>query len=543
MFSIRTKITLLTVCAMAVAVIIATVLGVISVRNIGTSSSERALSLLCETGEKNLDYYFHSVEQSVRMVSDFASEDLSKTDDAALGAHMERVRTVFANAANRTNGVLTYYYRVDPEMTEQEKGFWYVNLNGKGFEEHAVTDISLYDTDDTSALVWFTYPKSVGKPIWLPPYMTDNLDVEVISYNVPVFWKDRFFGVIGIEIDYSIMAEQVKNIRLYENGYAFINDENGKLIYHPLIDVAKLKENEHPVVPAGLVDENAIVRYTYDGVEKLGSWRMLSNGMKLNVVVPVSEINGSWQKLIYEMFGVSVLLLVFFGFMALRLTGRITKPLRDLTGAAEQVNEGNYDFELSYDGKDEVGILTRTFRNLVRNLKEYIGDLNSLAYEDALTSVQNKGAYDLFVNELEKQVTESEQTPEFAVAVFDCDDLKTVNDRFGHDKGDIYLKTASESIKSVFRNSPVFRTGGDEFIVFLEQEDFRNRDELIRRFTGLCASGDSGGTNCWEQVRVSIGVATYDPKTDRTVRDAVRRADKLMYENKRRRKEAADQPG
>lgn len=539
MFSIRTKITLLTVCAMAVAVIIATVLGVLSVRDIGMKSSERMLSLMCETGEKNLDFYFNSVEQSVRMVSDFAQEDLLLTDETGLKAHVDRVRTVFAKAAGRTNGVLTYYYRLDPSVTSAEKGFWFVNLDGNGFTEHEVTDITLYDTDDTSALVWFTYPKSVGKAIWLPPYVTDNLDVEVISYNVPVFWNGTFLGVVGIELDYAIMAEQVNNIKLYENGYAFINDDAGRLIYHPFYDVAKMKAEEHPAIPDGLLNEGVTVRYTYGGVEKLAAWRTLSNGMRLNVAVPVSEINGSWQRLIYEMMGVSVLLLAFFGFMALRLTGHITKPLRDLTNAAEQVNEGNYDFELNYDGNDEVGILTRTFRNLVQNLKEYISDLNSLAYEDALTSVQNKGAYDLFVNELEKQVSESETVPEFAVAVFDCDDLKTVNDIYGHEKGDVYLKTASQYIKDIFRNSPVFRTGGDEFTVFLEKEDFRDRDVLIDRFLKIGSDTVSEHDQSWEQVRVSIGVATYDPDTDRTVRDAVRRADKLMYENKRRKKESS----
>ncbi len=541
MFSIRTKITLLTVCAMAVGVIIATVLGVLSVRDIGMKSSERLLSLMCETGEKNLDFYFNSVEQSVRMVSDFAQEDLQQTDREGLKEHVDRVRTLFAKAADRTNGVLTYYYRPDPAVTDTEKGFWFVNLDGNGFTEHEVTDITLYDTDDTSALVWFTYPKSVGKDIWLPPYVTDNLDVEVISYNVPVFWNGTFFGVVGIELDYAIMGEQVNSIKLYENGYAFINDETGRIVYHPVFDVAKLKTDEQPAVPDGLLDEGVTVRYTYNGVEKLASWRTLNNGMRLNVAVPVSEINGSWQRLIYEMLGVSVLLLACFGFMARRLTGHITKPLRDLTGAAEQVNEGNYDFKLDYDGNDEVGILTRTFRNLVQNLKEYIGDLNSLAYEDALTSVQNKGAYDLFVNELEKQVSESETVPAFAVAVFDCDDLKTVNDRYGHEKGDVYLKTASTYIKSVFMNSPVFRTGGDEFTVFLEKEDFRNRDELIERFLKIGSESVSEHDQSWEQVRVSIGVATYDPATDRTVRDAVRRADKLMYENKRRKKEETAQ--
>ena len=69
MNSIRTKSTLLTVCGIVAAMVIATLLGVIALKNVGSDSSDEMLLLLCETGEKNLDFYFESVEQSVEMVS------------------------------------------------------------------------------------------------------------------------------------------------------------------------------------------------------------------------------------------------------------------------------------------------------------------------------------------------------------------------------------------------------------------------------------------------------------------------------------------
>ena len=47
-------------------------------------------------------------------------------------------------------------------------------------------------------------------------------------------------GVIGIELDYSAMAEEVNNITLYQSGYAFLNDAEGNLIYHPHMDAAAL---------------------------------------------------------------------------------------------------------------------------------------------------------------------------------------------------------------------------------------------------------------------------------------------------------------
>ena len=109
-------------------------------------------------------------------------------------------------------------------------------------------------------------PKATGEGVWLPPYITENLYARVISYNVPVYYDGQFIGVIGIEIDYSTMAEVVNHITPYENGYAFLNDDEGNIIYHPQMDVTTMETQ--PQVPSGLLSNNQFIRYFYDGVEK-----------------------------------------------------------------------------------------------------------------------------------------------------------------------------------------------------------------------------------------------------------------------------------
>ena len=542
MRSIRIKITLLTVCAIIAAITAATLLSVAAIKQIGDSSSDQLLFLLCETGQKNLDSYFRSVEQSVEMVSSFVESDMDGTGPDEMQRHIDRVSAIFQKAAYKTNGVLTYYYRIDPAVSRTARGFWYDNLGGETFHEREVTDITRYDTEDTSKLVWFTVPKATGKPVWLPPYITDNLNMRVISYNVPIYWKGLFIGVVGIEIDYSTVAEQANHIRLYENGYAFITDAQGNLICHPRIDVTELGDENRPKVPQGLLSDSSRVQYEFDGVEKLAVWLPLSNGMRLNVTVPSSEIDGGWRRLIYQISAVSVALLVAFILLAMRLTDYITKPLRDLTEAAAQLNAGNYDFELKYNGNDEVGILTSAFRRLIRHLKSHIGDLSARAYADALTSVRNKGAFEIYVRELEETLLHAPESPGFAVGVFDCDNLKTINDQYGHEKGDIYLKTASALICRVFQHSPVFRIGGDEFAVILQNDDYRDRNALIRLFDERNAEICASANEPWEQTRISMGIAEFNPRTDCSVGDVTRRADKRMYENKRRRKAAQSAP-
>ena len=536
MRSLRTKLLYLTTCVTVIAVVVVTLTSVLFIRNTEHRKSDQLLLLLCETGEKNLDYYFSSVEKSVQKVASYAEKEFTGLEREALESHCATVERYFEEIANKTNGVLTYYYRIDPTVSESVKGFWFTNLDGNDFTEHEVTDITRYDTENTDTLVWFTVPKNTGKAIWLSPYITENLDVRVISYNIPIYYRGQFVGVIGIEIDYTVMAEQIQSIRMYENGYAFLTDAQGKLIYHPRIDLAPLPDDERPVPPEGMLSESTFTEYTWDGVQKEAAWLRLNNGMRLYVTVPRNETDGDWEKLIQRVLIIAAAVLVLTVLLTRIITGNITRPLKQLTEAAKKADEGNYDFTLDYNGRDEVGTLTNTFRRMADHVREHISDLNKRAYVDSLTSVRNKGAFADYIDEMQKKIDGGQEPPEFAIGILDCDDLKSVNDNHGHDKGDIYLQSASRLICRVFQHSPVFRIGGDEFAVVLRNDDYRYREELIAAFEKAMETANEARENPWEQVHVAMGIAEFDPAQDHSVIDTMRRADRIMYMNKRKTK-------
>ena len=530
MHSLRTKITAMCIGAIIITMIIAAAFGMVSIQRLGMSDAERMLRLLCEVGEKNLDDLFENLEQNVQIVSSYVESDLNGLSDEDLQKHLNRVSNIFKKVLVNTNGIVTYYYRIDPAVSASAEGFWFVNLDGKGFETHEVTDITQYNTDDTSQLVWFTVPKATGEPVWLKPYITDNLDVRVISYNVPVYFDEQFVGVIGIELDYSAMAAQIDNITLYENGYAFVTDADGMIVYHPHKNISEMDAGEK--APDGIVSSDSFVRYNYEGREKLAYRLPLINGNLLMVSAPLSEINATWHKWIAAIIIIFLALLLVFIAFIMKYTGWITKPLQKLTEAAEQINEGNYECMLDYDGRDEIGVLTNTFRCVTKNLREYISRLNNLAYADALTSLRNRGAFNIMVSDMQAQLDKHERSMVFAVCMFDCNCLKQINDEYGHDKGDIYLKETARVICDVFEHSPVFRIGGDEFVAILQERDYVNREALLQLFDEKCSEKRETEMEPWRKVDVSRGMADYDPQEDKSIDDVVRRADRAMYENK-----------
>ena len=537
MHSIRTKITLLNIISIVLAIFVCALVSSIYIANFGHRSVEQSLSLLCETGKNNINYYLKSVEQSVNTVSSLINKELDEIDpydSSEMSQHMGEARFFFTEASENTNGVLTYYYRTDPDVSDVP-GFWYVS-DGTQFVEHEVTDIS----DDKYECIWFYTPKETGKPVWLSPYITDNLDEIVISYNVPVYSNNLFVGVVGIEISYHTLGEQIKNIKVLNSGFAYIiENSNGSIIYHPYIDILSMPEDERPSIPDGFYEEfskgNHHISYTFQGVSKHSYWLNLSNNMSIIVCVPEAEINGTWQLIIWQIVIIAIVVITVVALFTVLLTRRLTKPLKELTIAAEEINKGNYNIELKSKRNDEIGVLTTTMNKLIDNLGTYIGDLNNLAYSDALTSVKNKSSFDIALNELQKHI-DNHDNVEFAIAMFDCDGLKAINDKYGHDKGNVYLKNASILMRKVFSHSDVYRIGGDEFVSILFGEDYKNRLELKKKFFAQSKEISSFAKEDWEKINVSVGIASFDSEIDAYAEDVLIHADHLMYQNKRERK-------
>ena len=170
----------------------------------------------------------------------------------------------------------------------------------------------------------------------------------------------------------------------------------------------------------------------------------------------------------------------------------------------------------------------------VKKEQEHLAELsvaNKMARQDALTHTKNKTAWHEMEKELQRQI-KGDRDP-FALVICDINGLKTVNDTEGHRAGDDYIRASSLLVCRTFQHSPVFRIGGDEFLVILRGEDYINRKELISGLKKQVQNNISMG----EGPVVASGMADYIPNHDLSVEDVFNRADNQMYEDKNRLKE------
>ncbi|MBP5554336.1 MAG: diguanylate cyclase [Lachnospiraceae bacterium] len=161
----------------------------------------------------------------------------------------------------------------------------------------------------------------------------------------------------------------------------------------------------------------------------------------------------------------------------------------------------------------------------LRNEKE-------LARRDELTGIKNKTAYKELEASVQGNIDNGMDYLDFALIVCDANNLKKINDTLGHAAGDEYIKASARLLCDIFVHSPVFRVGGDEFVVFLRGSDYLSRHELMDKLHGEVLENNKTGSG----VVLAAGMSEYNPETDRFVSDIFERADKKMYEDKQRLK-------
>ena len=240
---------------------------------------------------------------------------------------------------------------------------------------------------------------------------------------------------------------------------------------------------------------------------------------------------------------------------------RVVKPLKVMGAEAdefvkksrEQKNPAVLIMENETVHKgDEMEDLANSLVEMSHNMKAYVEELiksavevqamkdevtkaNELAMRDSMTGVKSKAAYEQQKERLDLDIKSGDA--EFGIAMIDINSLKHINDTYGHEKGDIYIKKMCTMICDSFTHSPVFRVGGDEFVAVLVHRDYKNRNKIVedlkRRMNEQFAKTE---LEEWQRPMAAVGIAVYDKEKDTDSDTVFKRADEAMYENKKEMK-------
>lgn len=541
MKSIQTKfIALILGCVLLSSVVIGGA-GILSAKRVVDEDSARIMNLLCSEKAQSINALLSRIEQSVNTLAVYAVGQLDdvdslKSDAAYMEAYTKQIQDVAVNAANNTEGALAVYMRFNPDFSPPTSGlFWSKTALNGSFQELVPTDFSMYSPEDIKHVGWYYLPVKSGKAIWMAPYLNQNINTEMISFVIPLYVNNETIGVVGMDIDFNVLKSIVDETHAYTNGFAFLTDDQANIMYHkdfPMGEaMSSLEASLRPVAEElkNSASGSYLFPYSWRDESRKLVFSTLRNGMRFAITAPTVEIDVEKNRLILQNVIALVLISTLSVLLTVYMTRRLIRPLKELNVAAKKIAEGDLSIVLTHQTKDEVGTLADSFQQTVSHLQKYIDYINGLAYRDGLTGVKNKTAYQEAAIRLEEQTRLGR--PEFALVVFDINNLKRVNDTNGHDFGDMLIIDACKIICKVFKRSPVYRIGGDEFVVILENGDFDHYKELLERFqTAIDELNQYARVG--SELSIARGIAFYEEETDLTFGDVFKRADESMYQNK-----------
>ncbi|WP_029201844.1 sensor domain-containing diguanylate cyclase [Oribacterium sp. NK2B42] len=262
------------------------------------------------------------------------------------------------------------------------------------------------------------------------------------------------------------------------------------------------------------------------------------------------------REFIYQLISIlAVFLLLILGGNIYYIRNKVTHPLDRISSC---IDSFVYETEasrfqnvqrleaLDFRQEDEIGVLYNSF---VSNLKEslyYMSNFNKAkdeivekeneiekisqkTYTDGLTPAKNKAAF--LDDEIVYDIKIKNGLKDIATVMVDINNLKYVNDTFGHDVGDKYILGCYDIIQDTYKNSPIYRMGGDEFLIVLTEKDCEDRDQLFEDInTKYQQCYDNEEKEPYERYTASVGMAVYNDGDE--FQDIIKRADKHMYERK-----------
>lgn len=187
--------------------------------------------------------------------------------------------------------------------------------------------------------------------------------------------------------------------------------------------------------------------------------------------------------------------------------------------------------EPDVENKDGMMLLKDKIVSVQKELKQYIDYNEQKAYTDSLTKLNNRLSYFERVKAINSRIKERTEE-DLIVLIYDMNGLKDINDTYGHEFGDLALVYSANLVKEVYGEENVYRIGGDEYVIILEnikQSELALKDA---EFDKKLKEFNKTKTELKSAISLSRGSASYNKLADKEFIDVFRKADRTMYRNK-----------
>lgn len=378
-------------CSVAVVV----VCGGISIQNAVQTASDNSQIIIQNTAEEavgNMDTVLGLISQSVDTFASICMEELDdfekfQQDAEYVTAYTDNLLPVAKQFAGNTSGAMTCYIRYNPEFTAPDSGIFLTRSDRESaFEASTPTDFSIYDSTDLEHVGWYYIPVNNGKPTWMDPYYNANVDIYMISYVVPLYIDGVSVGIVGMDIDFSMLQEIIDDVSVYDTGYAFLTSSANSILYHKDLesgtDLSTVSDTGLKSVGQILDGEEGMIQaYTYQKDDKYLIYKTLLNGMKMAFSVDKTEVDKDTTVMVRHMAIAEMVAFIIVAIIGFIFSMRIANPLKAIAGIVGETAQlklnRNEKMDKICKNRDETGGIARALDQMQVELRTIVEDIQS----------------------------------------------------------------------------------------------------------------------------------------------------------------------
>lgn len=289
------------------------------------------------------------------MLSTTIDTTKAKEDPKYFEQYMNNFGQAIKKAGEKNKGITSIYVAFDPKIVGTSNEIWYVDVKGDGkFILQPKSNVEYKERKQAN---------------WYEPYLDETTHMELESYLTPINQDGTIIGFVETDISFTRVKKSINEIKLYDEGYAFLLDPSFKFLAHKNFksdkNFADMNEKGQlsSVVNEMKKNKSGIEHYNSNNDKKVMSYSTLKNSQILCVEVAEKDVFKGIYKLVYIIIAVMVLSIVTFSGVALYVGKKISIPIVNTTEAMNKISELDlkYDenLQLGVNNKDETGIMIK----------------------------------------------------------------------------------------------------------------------------------------------------------------------------------------